>query len=79
MIKTVLEEIRRIKDFNTIIYLCHLKRMPDGSRVKYIMNSGHLKNMRYDELAEYLDRAVVETDSYYDQVDDLDVIFITFI
>ena len=53
--------------------------MPDGSRVKYIMNSGHLKNMRYDELAEYLDRAVVETDSYYDQIEDIDVTFITYV
>lgn len=79
MIKTVLEEIRKIKDFNTIINLCHLKRMPDGSQVKYIMNSGHLKNMRYDELAEYLDRAVVETDSYYDQIEDIDVTFITYV
>ena len=79
MIRTVLEEIRRIKDFNTIIYLCHLKETPDGSRVKYIMNSGHLKNMRYDELAEYLDRAVVETDSYYDQIEDIDVTFITYV
>jgi len=78
VIKTVLEEIRRIKDFNTIINLCHMKETPAG-KVKYIMNSGRLKNMRYDELAEYLDREVVETDSYYDQVDDLDVIFITFI
>ena len=69
MIRTVLEEIRKIKDFNTIINLCHLKETPAG-KVKYI---------RYDELAEYLDRAVVETDSYYDLVDDLDVIFITFI
>lgn len=78
MIKTVLEEIRRIKDFNTIIYLCHMKETPAG-KVKYIMNSGHLKNMRYDELAEYLDRAVVETDSYYDQIEDIDVTFITYV
>ena len=28
MIRTVLEEIRKIKDFNTIIYLCHLKNTP---------------------------------------------------
>ena len=78
MIRTVLEEIRRIKDFNTIIYLCHMKETPAG-KVKYIMNSGHLKNMRYDELAEYLDRAVVETDSYYDQIEDIDVTFITYV
>lgn len=78
MIRTVLEEIRKIKDFNTIIYLCHMKETPAG-KVKYIMNSGHLKNMRYDELAEYLDRAVVETDSYYDQIEDIDVTFITYV
>lgn len=78
MIRTVLEEIRKIKDFNTIINLCHLKETPTG-KVKYIMNSGRLKNMKYEEFAEYLDRPVVETDSYYDQIDDLDVIFITFI
>lgn len=79
MIRTVLDEIRKIKDFNTILNLCHLKETPDGSKVKYIMNSGRLKNMKYEEFAEYLDRPVVETDSYYDQFDDLDVIFITFI
>lgn len=78
MIKTVLEEIRKIKDFNTIINLCHMKETPAG-KVKYIMNSGHLKNMRYDELAEYLDQAVVETDSYYDQIEDIDVTFITYV
>ena len=73
----VIEHIRSITDYNTEVNICKLKRDVDGKEYKQVMLCDRLKNITIEFLLEYLDCEVVQEDSYYQNYDDDEKVFLT--
>lgn len=73
MIKTVLEEIRQIKDYNrTILNLCR-----DEGDGKTIFLTEVMKDIKIDFILDVLETEVISKDVYFDPIDDKEIIYLT--
>lgn len=70
---TVLEEIRQIKDYNTILNMCRI----DGNGTKTIFLTEVMKDLKIDFIIDVLDTEVISKDVYFDPIDDKEIIYLT--
>lgn len=74
MIKTVLEEIRQIKDYNrTILNMCRI----DEDGAKSIFLTEVMKDLKIDFIIDVIEAEVISKDVYFDPIDDKEIIYLT--